>query len=581
MRPPVSSKPELQEIILGFRKVFIHIGVFSFAINLLMLIPSIYMLQVYDRVLSSRNETTLLLLTALILGLYVLMSSLEWIRSHVLVRVGNSLDLKLASRTFTAAFQRNLGQRGGNPAQALHDLTQVRQFLTGSGTLAFFDAPWIPLYLLVTAFIHPLLGLATLVGALILLALAFINELSTHKLLDEATKASIASSQFANNNLRNAEVIEALGMLGNLRIRWQKKQAEFLSLQSQASDRAGIISSITKFFRISLQSLILGIGAWLALKGEITPGGMIAGSILMGRAVAPVEQLISIWKHWISAKSAYARLNELLATYPASSEALSLPTPNGAISIENVTATAPGTNNIILNNLSFRANPSDVIAIIGPSAAGKSSLARILVGVWKPVKGTVRLDGADVATWNKEELGPSIGYMPQDIELFEGNVAENIARFGELDSTKIIEAAQLAGVHELILRLPQGYDTQTGIDGNFLSGGQKQRIALARALYGDSKLVVLDEPNSNLDEAGETALVKAIQQLKSKGCTVFVVSHRTNILAVVDKLLWIRDGALVAYGPRDEVLAFIQQGPQAATPSNSARKTLPHDAPAE
>lgn len=575
MRSPAASKNELQEIVTSFRQIFIHIGLFSFAINLLMLVPSIYMLQVYDRVLSSRNETTLVLLTALILGLYLLMSGLEWIRSRVLVRIGNSLDIKLSARTFTAAFQRNLGQRGGNPSQALHDLTNVRQFLTGTGTLAFFDAPWIPIYLLVTAFIHPLLGLATLVGALILVALAFINEISTHKLLDEATKASIASSQFANNNLRNAEVIDALGMLGNLRVRWQKKQAEFLSLQSQASDRAGIITSITKFFRIALQSLILGLGAWLALKGEITPGGMIAGSILMGRAVAPVEQLIGTWKHWISAKSSYARLNELLVAYPADAETLSLPPPSGAISIEGVTATAPGTNNVILNNLSFRTNAGDVIAIIGPSAAGKSSLARVLVGIWKPVKGTVRLDGADVAAWNKKELGPSMGYLPQDIELFEGSIAENIARFGELDSDKIIQAAQLSGVHELILRLPQGYDTQAGIDGNFLSGGQKQRIALARALYGDPKLVVLDEPNSNLDEAGEAALVKAMQQLKAKGCTVFVVSHRTNILAAVDKLLWIRDGALVAYGPRDEVLALIQQGPQAAAQPTPSRKALP------
>ena len=562
MKQTPSAKNELLAVLLTFRHAFIHVGVFSFAINLLMLVPSIYMLQVYDRVLSSRNELTLIMLTVLMLGMYILISGLELIRSRVLIRVGSQMDTQLSNRIFTATFKRNLNKQGGNPAQALQDLANVRQFLSGAGIFAFFDTPWIPIYLLVTALIHPVIGLATLVGALLLIALAYINEIATHKLLDEATKAAISANQYANNNLRNAEVIEALGMLGNLRHRWQKKQAEFLFLQSQASDRAGVISSITKFSRISLQSLILGIGAWLAIKGEVTPGAMIAGSILMGRAVAPVEQLISTWKHWISAKDAYGRLNELLASFPALEAGLALPSPSGAISIESLTAFAPGTSTQILSNLSFRANAGDVVAIIGPSAAGKSSLSRLMVGIWKPAKGCVRLDGADVAVWNKDELGPSIGYLPQDIELFEGSIAENIARFGELDSQKIISAAQMAGVHDMILHLPNGYDTQAGIDGAFLSGGQKQRIALARALYGNPSIVVLDEPNSNLDEAGDAALVNAIQQLKLRGCTVFVVSHRNNILSVADKLLWLRDGAMVAYGPKDDVIALIQQNSQ-------------------
>lgn len=574
MKSATPATNELLDVLLTFRQAFIHVGLFSFAVNLLMLVPSIYMLQVYDRVLSSRNETTLVMLTLLTLGFYMLISGLEWIRSRVLIRVGNQMDKQLSSRIFTATFKRNLTKQGGSPAQALQDLTNVRQFLSGAGIFAFFDTPWIPIYLLVTTFIHPWIGVATIVGALLLVALAYINEIATHKLLDEATKAAITANQYASNNLRNAEVIEALGMLKSLSFRWQKKQADFLSLQSQASDRAGVISSITKFTRISLQSLILGLGAWLAIKGEVTPGAMIAGSILMGRAVAPVEQLIGTWKQWVSAKDAYTRLNQLLATFPSQEIGLSLPAPTGLISVEAVTAFAPGTNIQILNNLNIRANPGDVIAVIGPSAAGKSSLARLLVGVWKPVRGNVRLDGADVAIWNKDDLGPNIGYLPQDIELFEGSIAENISRFGELDSAKIIAAAQLAGVHDMILHLPQGYDTQAGIDGAFLSGGQKQRIALARALYGNPNLVVLDEPNSNLDEAGDVALVNAIQQLKLRSCTVFVVSHRNNILSVVDKLLWLREGTMVAYGPKDEVIALIQQGSQqAAKPTPSTTPT--------
>lgn len=559
MKNLLNPQREIDGIILGFRQAFLRVGAFSFVINMLMLMPAIYMLQIYDRVLVSRSGTTLVLLTVITVVLFVLMSILEYVRSGILVRVGNQLDVALANRVFTAAFERNLQRQGGNPAQALGDLTALRQFLTGSGIFAFFDTPWTPVFIIVAALLHPLIGLFCLVGGVILLALAWLNEMLTRKPLAEANSHAIAAGQYANNNLRNAEVIEAMGMLGSLRKRWQERQQKFLALQSLASERAGVIGAVSRFVRITLQSLVLGLGAWLALDDIVTGGAMIAGSILMGRALAPVDQVIAVWKQWIGARAAYHRLNEMLAAFPESEDRLLLPAPHGEITIENVSAAPPGTKQVVLKNLAIRINQGDVVAVMGASASGKSSLARLLVGVWRAQVGSVRLDGADVSSWNKAQLGPYIGYLPQDVELFEGTIAENIARFGELDSQAIVTAAQMAGVHDMILHLPQGYDTPIGVDGNSLSGGQKQRIGLARALYGSPVLIVLDEPNSNLDEIGEAALAQAILQAKSQRRTVVVVTHRPSTLSVVDKILILREGALAAYGPRDDVLAALRQ----------------------
>lgn len=559
MKNLLNPQREIDGILLGYRQAFLRVGAFSFVINMLMLIPAIYMLQIYDRVLVSRSAATLVLLTVLVLVLFVLMSILEFVRSGILVRVGNQLDIALSSRIFTAAFERNLQRQGGNPAQALSDLTAVRQFLTGSGIFAFFDTPWTPIFIIVASLLHPLLGLFCLLGGMLLLALAWLNEILTRKPLAEATTHAIAAGQYANNNLRNAEVIEAMGMLGHLRQRWQERQQKFLALQSLASERAGVIGAVSRFVRIALQSLVLGLGAWLALDDTITGGAMIAGSILMGRALAPVDQVIGVWKQWVAARAAYHRLNEMLTAFPPAKEKMSLPPPRGEVTIENVTAAPPGGKNAVLKNLAIRINQGDVVGVMGASAAGKSSLARLLVGVWRPQIGNVRLDGADVASWNKDELGPYIGYLPQDIELFEGSIAENIARFGEEDSGAIVAAAQMAGVHDMILHLPQGYDTAIGIDGSSLSGGQKQRIGLARALYGTPALIVLDEPNSNLDETGEAALVSAISHLKSLGRTVVVITHRPGTLSAVDKILILREGTLAAYGPRDDVLNALRQ----------------------
>ena len=479
------SGTEIARALASFKGTFRTVGVFSAIINLLMLVPSLYMLQVYDRVLASRNETTLLMLTLMILGAYLFLGALELVRSLILIRIGAQLDMKMSKRVYTAAFEQNLKRAGGNAGQALQDLTTIRQFLTGQGLFAFFDVPWFPIYLAVIFLFHPLLGWFALAGAAVLVILAVVNETVSKKPLEEASTAAIASSNLATNNLRNAEVIAAMGMLPNLIARWFKLNSRFLQLQAEASQKAGAVGAISKFVRISMQSAILGLGALLVLEGKITPGMMIVASILMGRSLSPVDQLISVWKNWSSTRSAYYRLNELLEANPARGSGMALPKPAGQLSVEGVTAVPPGSTVPAISNVSFAIAPGEVLGVVGPSGSGKSTLARLLVGVWPAATGKVRLDGADVYYWDKDELGPSVGYLPQDIELFGGTVSENIARFGEIDAEKVVMAAQRAGIHEMILRLAQGYDTPLGDGGAGLSGGQKQRLGLARAMYGD------------------------------------------------------------------------------------------------
>lgn len=566
MTKPGAQEGELKQALLSFRQAFLTVGAFSMIINLLMLTPSIYMLQIYDRALGSRNVTTLLVLTLIALGLIGLMSLLEWVRSMVLVRVGARLDLDINTRVFNATFERNLRQAGQNPAQALQDLASIRQTLTGAGVVAVMDAPWMPIYLIVIFMFHPYLGIFALVGALILVALAIANERASKEPLAEVQKLAIAASGQANNNLRNAEVIEAMGMLPAIRGRWFELQQKLLVHQEVASDRAGLLAAITRFARISMQSLVLGYGALLAIEGSITAGMMIAASILAGRALAPVEMLIGNWKQLVSARAAFDRLTELLRAFPARQGGMALPRPAGALVLESAYTAAPGSKVMILKNVSLRIAAGEVVAVIGPSASGKSSLARLLVGIWPAVSGSVRLDGADVYSWNKDELGPYLGYLPQDIELFDGTVAENIARFGQVDSEKVIAAAQAAGMHQLILQLPNGYDTPLGDQGSALSGGQRQRIGLARALYGDPALIVLDEPNSNLDELGEMALATTIQQLKAKGRTVVIITHRMTTVAVADKILVMHEGTPRLFGPRDQVIDALKQ-PQTPAPA--------------
>lgn len=540
-------------------------------INLLLLTPSIYMLQVYDRVLPSKNEYTLLMLTGMILGLYLFSALLEYVRSVVVIRLGEQMDAKLSGRLHTAAFEHNLRNAGGNAGQALQDMTTLRQFVTGNSLFAFFDAPWFPVYLGIIFLFNTTLGLFALAGTLVLIGLAWLNEVSTRQLMADASTAAIASANLATNSLRNAEVIQAMGMLHGLQRRWQILHVHFVQLQSDASQRAAVIAAATKFVRASQQSLVLGLGALLVLDGSISAGMMIAASILVGRALSPVEQVIGAWRHWSSAKSAYSRISTLLTTYPVVALGMTLPAPKGYVELEAVTSIPPGSQIPALRNVTINLVPGDALGVVGPSASGKSTLARLIVGIWAPTAGHVRLDGADVYQWDKAELGPAVGYLPQDIELFAGTVAENIARFGEVDHEKVTGAAQAAGVHELILKLPNGYDTILGDNGNGLSGGQKQRLGLARALYGDPALLVLDEPNSNLDDAGEVALAQAISRLRSKGSTVVLVAHRGQILQVTNKLLVLREGVVQLFGPRDSVLQTLSQSAR----SSSVAQTPP------
>lgn len=552
-------KNEIWQALSAFKGTFRTVGVFSAIINFLMLAPSIYMLQVYDRVLASRNEITLLMLTLMMLGAYVFMGALELIRSFVLVRVGAQFDMMLNQRVYTAAFEQNLKRSGGNAGQALYDLTNIRQFLTGNALFAFFDVPWFPVYLFVIFLFEPSLGVFSLVGTIILLVLAVVNEMVSKKPLAEANTMAIVSGNLATNNLRNVEVIESMGMLPDLMRRWLKLHGRFLHLQAEASEKAGIVGAITKFVQVSLQSLVLGFGALLVLENKMTPGMMIAASILVGRALGPVQQVIGVWKTLSSTRSAYARLNALLSDNPPRQLGMPLPPPTGMMTLEAVTAAPPGVMVPVLKGLNFAILAGDVLGVIGPSGSGKSTLARLMVGVWPALAGKIRLDGADIYQWNKDQLGPHIGYLPQDIELFAGTVSENIARFGEIDSEKVVRAAKSAGVHEMILHLPKGYDSMLGDGGGGLSGGQKQRLGLARALYGDPSFVVLDEPNSNLDDAGEQALVIAINELRQRGKTVVLITHRTSIISVTSKLLLLRDGVAQMYGPTDQVLNALNQ----------------------
>jgi len=553
------QRSEIMEVLSRYKGVFWTVGGFSGAINLLYLAPSLYMMQVYDRVLNSFNETTLLMLSLMTLGAFAIMAWIEQVRSQVLVRLGNRVDDILAARVFTAAFERNLRGRGSAAGAAMNDLTQIRQFVTGNGLFAFFDIPWTPIYILVVYFFHPILGAFTLFGAVVSFVLAWLNERVTKQGLAEANQVAIQGSAFATSNLRNAEVIEAMGMLPALRARWKAMQDRLLDKQSEASDRAGTISAAIKFWRLTMQSAVLGIGALLVLEHLASPGVMIAASILAGRALAPVDLAIATWKQFSSARTSYERLSSLLSDFPARTPGMSLPRPQGLLSVENVIATPPGAQAAVLKGVNLTVRPGEVLVIVGPSASGKSTLARLMVGVWPAQAGKIRLDGADVFLWNKDELGPWIGYLPQDVELFEGTIAENIARFGEIDSEQVIEAARKAGMHEMILQFPKGYDTPIGEQGSALSGGQRQRIALARALYGNPALIVLDEPNSNLDDVGEQALVRAVLQARSEQRTVVLITHRTSIVGIADSLMVLREGVVHMHGPRQQVLQALQE----------------------
>lgn len=552
------SFPELRAALRRVRAYFGFAALFSAAINMLLLVPIIYMLQVYDRVLSSGSLSTLGMLTLLMVCLLLAMGGLDWVRSTIMIATSNRLEAILRLRVTDATFRRALLSGGtASSSQPLNDLAQLRQYMTGPGLFAFFDTPWVLIYILAMFLFHPWFGLAALVAVTVMLGLTYGNERATNDKLQEANKLNGALINSVNSNLRNAEAIAAMGMAGPIHSRHQARADEVMDLQSQASKQSSTVTSISKSFRMVMQSSVLGLGAMLALQQDISPGMVIAGALLLGRALAPIDQLVGSWKGFSVARAQYARLGELLDKVPPEPESMSLPEPTGRLTADQAVVVPPGAMEPVVKGVSIDLLPGEAIGIVGPSASGKSSFARALLGIWPVRQGSVRLDGADVSAWDRGELGPHIGYLPQDIELFDGSVAENICRFGEADPERIVEAAQMAGVHELILHLPQGYDTVIGAAGGVLSGGQRQRIALARAVYGSPKLVVLDEPNSNLDDQGERELVQAVQRLKAAGSAVVVISHRTLVLQVVDKMLVLRDGLTVEYGARDDVLAKL------------------------
>lgn len=546
---------------------------FSLITSLLALTPTVFMLEVYDRVVNSRSGVTLLSLLACVIGLYVLMEVLEKVRGRLLQQAGWRIDIALRERLHDAAFAASL-RHGATTVQPFNDLRTLREFIGSSAVTALMDSPSSLIFLVLVTIISPWLGAVALLGAFVQVLIGVSTERKTMPVLTEANQAAISAQNYAGGVLRNAQVITAMGMKGRIYERWIARQRKFLALQAVASDTAGSNSATSKFIQTMQGSLILGLSCWLAVKGMLTGGGgmMIVASTLGGRVLSPLVQLIAQWRLVVNTRDAYGRLDNFLGLAPPEQEKMPLPAPDGRLSVENVIAAAPGSTVPIVRGVSFALQPGETLMMIGPSAAGKTTLARLLMGIWPAGSGKVRLDGADLHEWNKEELGPHLGYLPQNVELFDGTLAENIARFGDVDMDKVRAATTMVGLAAMVDALPDGYDTRIGDEGAILSGGQRQRVGLARAIYGDPNFVLLDEPNSSLDEAGEQALMNTLMSLKARNCTTIVITHRTSVLPAADKILMLRDGQVAAFGPRDEVLAALRQG--------NARRAVPAAAPA-
>jgi ATP-binding cassette subfamily C protein len=554
-----SSPSELAHALASCKSAFVSLGIFSGVSNVLMLTGAFFMLQIYDRVLPSRSVPTLLGLAILVVVLFGAMAIIDLIRSRLLVRIGASLDQAMSCRVYDMIVRLPLrAQTSSDGLQPLRDLDGVRTFLSGPGPTALFDLPWLPLYLAIVFAFHTVLGVTALIGALLLIALTLLTEIFSRRPTREAAKFASSRYALAEAGRRNAEVLAAMGMANRLNARWHDSNQNYMASQQRASDVTGGFGSVSKALRMLLQSAVLGVGAYLVIYQAATAGIIIAAAILVSRALAPVDLAIANWKGFVGARQSWRRLNQLLQTFPAQEEPLSLPAPHESLSVEHATAVPPGQKKFVVYDVNFRLEGGQALGIIGPSASGKSSLVRMIVGAWSPARGRIRLDGAALDQWSQQALGRHIGYLPQDVELFSGTVAENISRFEpESDSDAVIKAAKAAGVHELIVGLPQGYDTELGEQGQALSAGQRQRIALARALYGDPFLVVLDEPNSNLDTEGEAALTQAIMGVRERGGIAIVVAHRSNALAAVDLVLVMAKGGAVSFGAKDEILPKV------------------------
>lgn len=565
----MDRKSELIQALIACRVALVSVGVLSAFVNVLYLTGSFFMLQVYDRVLTSQSIPTLIGLCSLALFLYLFQAVLDVLRSRLLIRVGRSLDTSLSGRVFDVMIRSPLLKPGKSESlQPLRDLDQVRSFVSSTAPSAMFDVPWMPLYLLICFIFHVWIGIAATLGGAILFGLTLLIEFRTKNTVRKLNTDSANRSVQAERCRRNAEVIEALGMGARAGEIWQQSNTRFLDGHQDVSDVTGGLGAISKVFRACLQSGILALGALLVIKQEATAGIIIASSILTSRALAPLESVIGQWKGFTSAREAWQRLTDLLKDIPETKPSIPLPAPTRSVAVEGVTLAPPGSNRIVVSDVTFSLTSGQGLGVIGQSASGKSSLVRALVGVWQPLRGKVRLDGAALDQWTSEQRGPFIGYLPQDVELFSGTIAENIARFQEAaEPRSVFDAASAAGVHEMILRLPQGYATQIGESGQALSAGQRQRVALARALYGDPFLVVLDEPNSNLDGEGELALTKAVEGVRARGGVVIVVAHRPSALQAVDHVMLMMDGRVKAFGAKEDVLAMISRGPPVPAPA--------------
>jgi ATP-binding cassette subfamily C protein/ATP-binding cassette subfamily C protein EexD len=554
----------LSSAIAACRREFVAVGLFSGVVNLLQLTVSLYMMQVFDRVLATRSLDTLVFLTVIALGAIMLLAVLEAVRGQVMQRVAAWIEARVAPEGFERALE---AQLRGRPyrMEALRDLAMCRSWLGSAGSLAVYDVPWVPIYLGAIFVLHPVMGCIALGGAVLLFGLTLLNEFTTSALLRQAGTAAMVNQRRADAISRNAEVIDSMGMASSVMQLWRSAMSEATVPQQKAADRAALLLSATKFFRLAVQLAVLGIGAYLVLHQEITSGASIAGSIIMGRALAPVEQLIGGWKGLVQTRQSLRRLTTFLAMPRIRPPGLAMPEPLGRVTSERVSYGVQGQPIPIIKGVSFMLEPGESLAVIGPSAAGKTTLIRLLIGTLQPTTGNVRLDGVDVYTWKREDFGRHIGYLPQDVELFDGTVFQNIARMGEAEPDAVFAAAKLAGCHDMILRLPQGYDTEIGEGGQHLSGGQRQLVGLARAMFGNPKLVVLDEPNSNLDGDAEAALQRGVDTLKAQGATVVLVSHRPALVQGVDKVLLLKDGAVEMFGPRAEVLRRLMPPPRPAT----------------
>src|SRR5918994_7014541 len=564
------SATPLQRALRACRKQFAVVGLFSGVVNLLQLTTSIYMMQVFDRVLATRIVDTLIYLTLIAVAAIVVLALLEAVRAQLMQRVATWIEHRVAPEGFVRAIESTLRGRPYR-MEALRDLAVCRNFVASPGALVMYDVPWVPIYIAVIFALHPVMGWIALGGALILFGLTVTSELSTSRLLREANTAAMASQRRADSIARNAEVIDSMGMLPSVIGRWRDSVGAMAMPQQRAADRAAFLVAATKFFRLGVQIAILGVGAYLVLEMEVSSGASIAGSIIMGRALAPVEQMIGGWKQLVQARQSFRRLQAFLSQPRLRPPGLPLPEPTGAVTVERVSYGFPGQGVAMIKGVNFSLRPGESLAVIGPSAAGKTTLIRLLIGTLAASAGHVRLDGADVYQWMREDFGRHVGYLPQDVELFDGTVFANIARMGEAAPEEVFEAARLAGCHEMILRLPNGYETEIGDGGQYLSGGQRQLIGLARAMFGRPKFVVLDEPNSNLDGDSEAHLLRALERLKENGTTVVLVSHRPTLVQGVDKVLLLKDGAMEMFGPRAEVLKRLMSQPRPAEVAPVAR----------